>query len=138
MTLRRSLALTLGIGVAAWTTFFGGCNLYQHQNVRYETPDRKVFEKADGILGYTKLDVDKNTGAVEITRHHGWHYRDFTDSNGDGFVDRVCLGENPFIRGSHITFFDREKQLQEYPVVFRDADNEFRNQMQRFEPLMDK
>jgi len=135
----RKLALSVGIPAVAWIGVLTGYNFYAHHNTSYETDNKKVVQKADGIMAHTELEIDTENGSVEITRHHALNFRSYTDSNGDGNVDRVYrrLG-NPFARGSHSRSFERDKHMEQYPTVFQEADRDFRQQMQRFKPYINR
>lgn len=128
----KGLALSVAIPVVGWIGIFTGYNFYVHHNVNYETDDKKVFQKADGILSHTSIEIDKDRGSVEVTRHHALNYRSYHDNNGDRKVDDVYLGGNPFRRGAHFRIFRRDKHLEQHPAVFQDADRDFRQQMKRF------
>lgn len=131
--LERICGVVLGLGVCT------GINFYKHHNVSYEIVQegKKVFQKADGIFTYTELEINKD-GSVNINRYPFGDIRFYTDKDGDGNVDSIFQGSNLFVRGSHSRSFERDKHLKQYPAVFQDADRDFRQQMQRFKPYINR
>ena len=141
---RIALPIALGFGlpiasVATGIGMYAGVNFYQHQNVNYEIvmEGKKVFQKVDGIFGYTELEINKD-GSVIISKYSFENGISYTDEDGDGNVDRIIQLSNLFVRGSYSNIFSRDKNLKQYPNVFQDADRDFRQQMQRFKPYMNR
>ena len=125
------IAIVLGMGT--------GGNFYFHHNVNYEEDGKKVFQKVDGIFDYTELNINEG-GSVDVIRHSLVNYRSYTDKDGDEIVDRVFHGSNLFVRGSgsHSRMFLRDEHLEQYPQVFEKADQDFREQMKRFKPYINR
>jgi hypothetical protein len=130
-------AIGLGIGIVISIAPMTGLNFYLHHNVNYEDENKKIIMKADGILNYTELYINKKTGLVHITRN-GLNYHTFTDDDGDSNVDEVA---NPKIltrSANPKTFYNKNEDLKKYPSVFKEADKEFKQQMQRFKIYTNK
>ncbi|MBS3092071.1 hypothetical protein J4466_01485 [Candidatus Pacearchaeota archaeon] len=132
-------ALALGVGLLGYFGAVTGYNFYTHHNISYENGNKKVVEKADGILAYTTLEIDRSDESIDVTRRDFLNWRSYEDKNGDGNVDWVyrTLG-NPLIRGSHSRSFYRDKDLTQFPVVFEEADKDFRKQMERFKQYINR
>ena len=130
---------SVGFVLLGYFGFVTGCNFYTHHNVSYETDNEKIVKKADGIFAYTTLGINESDGAINISRDSFLNWRSYKDKDGDGDVDRVYrkLG-NPLVRGSHSRTFDRDKDLTQFPKVFEEADRDFKNQMQRFKPYINR
>lgn len=120
------------IGLFGGLGIVTGFNYYINHNVSYETDDKRVFKKADGIFRNTTLKIDKNNDSIYIVRSHP-DYRTYDDKNGNEILDEVCFGTKLFTRGSHYRCFDRDKHLEQYPLIFQEADEDFKQQIQRFE-----
>ncbi len=134
----QKIVLSIGIPVVGWIGGLTGYNFYAHHNVSYETPDKKVVQKADGIIDYTSVEINKEDGSIEITRDHFPNWRSYKDKDRDGNVDEINRRGNLFVRGSHYSNFDREKHLKQYPIVFQEADRDFRQQIKRFKPYINR
>ena len=130
--------LPSAISLVACLGFITGINFCTHHNVSYETDNKKVFQKANGILAHTQIEVNKD-GSVAMNRYnHIRGIRFYTDNDGDGKVDRVIYAAKLFSRGPHSETFYRDEHLEHYPQVFETADQDFRQQMKRFKPLMNR
>jgi len=127
------------LGTVAGLGVITGLNFYQHHDVNYEIVQegKKVFQKVDGIFAYTKLEINEDS-SVEIGRYSYGDNKFYTDIDGDENVDIIFQFGNPFLRGSHSNTFHRDKDLKQYPIVFQEADKDFRGQMQRFKPYTNK
>lgn len=123
---RLVLPICVGFGLA------GVYNAYLHHNISYETHNKRVMEKVDGIFSHTEIEIDKRDGDVKVVRYDLLNYRSYFDEDEDLKVDEVYLGDNMFIRGSHSKFFQRDKHFNENSEVFNEADKEFRKQIKRF------
>lgn len=111
-----------------------GINFYEHHNVSYETDNQRVFQKADGILGYTEVRIDED-GSVKMNRFSWGNNRGYTDKDANGVVDETFGSiPNQFSRGSHFGYLKRNEHLRQYAAVFQEADGDFRQQVQRFKP----
>jgi hypothetical protein len=73
-----------------------------------------------------------------VQRHHFFDYRIYEDVNNDGEVDTVYRGAQPFTRGSYDSLLDRSKHFGEYPEVFKEADKDFKIQLDRFKDLLNR
>ena len=133
----KRLALSIGVPVVVSVGALTGINFYAHHNINYEVDGKRVFQKADGIFAHTELEINED-GSVEMDRYSFGNTRFYTDKEGDGKVDRVFQGSNPFARGSHSRAFHRDKHLEQYPQVFERADQDFRQQMKRFKPYINR
>lgn len=124
------VSLILCLGVAT------GMNFYTHHNIIHETYDKEVFQKADGILNHTELEINEN-GPIEIGKYKFFKItRFYTDNNGDEKVDKIT--QVSLFRDTRIKTFYRDEHLEHYPQVFEMADQDFRKQMKRFKPLMNR
>lgn len=130
------LALLALAPLGGWT----GLNFYTYHNVAYEEVDgTRVFQKADGVYSSTRLEINPD-GSVGIERF-SFFPRGYTDDRGDGKVDRISRHPHLFARGSStkdVKELYRTKDLGQYPEVFESADQDFREQMERFQPLIEK
>lgn len=133
----KTLAQLIGVPLVVTAGALTGLNFYRHHNVHYELGGNKLFKKADGLFGYTVLEIDKE-GSVGIDRYSFANTIFYTDKDGDGNVDNIFQWPNLFLRGSHLGIFERGKHLNQYPIVFQDADRDFREQMQRFKPYINR
>lgn len=131
MDLGKKLALYFGSIAVGSMGGLGAINLYAHHNVVSEYKDFTVFEKADGILGFTMAIVRKNE--IKIKRLHALDYKSWEDTNLDGKVDSVYIPKSISPRGQpEDRIYIRDKDIKRHPEVFEKADIEFREQMQRF------
>jgi len=128
-----------GMFVLGGIALVTGHNFYAHHNVSYEGEYGPVFLKADGIIAHTKLKIDKKSGAITVIRNHPLNWRWYEDNNKDEKVDTVEVNVgNILSRGYHSRNFHRDKHLEQYPVVFQEADRDFRQQMKRFKPYINR
>ena len=133
----KSLVLSIGVPVVVVVGAGIGINFYAHHNVHYQVDGKRVFQKVDGIFDYTQLEINED-GSVKVDRYSFWNSRFYTDKDGDGNVDGIFQDSNPFARGYHLRSFERDKHLKQYPAVFQDADRDFRKQVQRFKPYINR
>ncbi len=138
MNIGQTVLGLVGIGVVITMGGLTGLNFYLHNNVSYETDDKKVVKKADGIMTHTTLEIDKDNGAIKITRNNFLTHRTYTDNDNDGNVDNIFRTDNPFVRGSYPRTFERDKHLKQYPSLFEKADRDFRQQIKRFKPFLNR
>ncbi len=110
---------------------FIGYNFCAHNNVNYETDDKKVMHKVDGIFGHTSLEINKSDDSVKIRRYNPLDLRLYYDYNRDNTVDRVYREGILFLRNSQKSFYI-DRDLKEYPIIFQEANKDFMEQMQRF------
>jgi hypothetical protein len=135
--LAKQLTFRVGIPIVMGISTLTVINLYFHHNVKYQTDEKTVLQKMDGIVDWTQVTIDKD-GPVHVNRRHLLNWRDYTDKDNDGEVDRIYLGDNPFVRGSHSKSYYREEDLAKYPQVFQRADEDFRKQIKRFKPHINR
>ena len=120
----------------------GGCVLaisssfYQHHNVYYKNKDEEYASKMDGLMNHTELHIE-NDGPIEIRRSSLLSTsRHYYDNDGDHEVDR--LFEFSAGRGGYGEAFYRDEDLKDYSEKFVMADRDFKKQMERFQPFLDK
>ena len=123
--------------VAPVAMFYTGCtglNFHQNHNVKYLTTDGALTcSKADGVFTSTEVEISKD-GSVKIARF--LPLRIYSDNNGDGKVDRIYQKVSVFLgRGRHAEEFVRDQHLEQYPLVFQEADKDFNQQRERFKDL---
>ncbi len=133
----KVLALSIGVSVVGVVGIWTGVNFYAHHNVSYGEYGNKVFQKVDGIFAYTQLEINLD-GSVNIDRHSFGKDILYTDGEGDGNVDRIVQFSSPIVRGPDYRILYRGEDLKHNPVVFEDADRDFREQMLRFKPLINR
>jgi len=100
-----------------------GLNLYYHNNVHYKTDNKKIFQKIDGLFGYTKLVINEDN-SVEILRSSLTNSRSYKAENIDANVNEIYKKGETFYIGEH---------SKKYPQVFEEANRDFRKQTKRFE-----
>ncbi len=133
----KSLTLSIGVPIAVGLGIVTGINFYLHHNVNYEEDGKRIFQKADGIFDYTELEINEDD-SIDISRYSFGNTRFYTDEDGDEKVDRIFKASHPFVRGSHSRAFYRDKHLEQYPQIFERADQDFREQMKRFKPYINR
>lgn len=115
----------------------GSTNFCLHHNVSYEKDGKRVFQKIDGIMSYTRLEINEE-GSVKITRCSFPESSFYIDNNGDGIVDivskYVLRDGNP--NGLHEEVFHRADDLKKHFQLFKKADMDFLAQMHRFKPYL--
>ena len=105
-------------------------NVYLHHNITYKTPGGQVYEKIDGIFSYTQLTMHGD-GSVRIARHTLFSSTLYNDSDNDGDVDSIELLYGPQ-REKTERIFLRAEHERLFPELFRGADEDFQEQMERF------
>ena len=137
----KGLVKIIGIPAAFVTTgvsVLALLNVYQNHNVSYEIESKKVFQKADGIIGNTDVILNED-GSRKVVRYSALKgYRSYTDKNDDGIVDEVFTDPPLLARGGHSRSFYRDEHLNQYPKIFHEADLDFRKQIKRFKPYINR
>jgi len=105
------------------SSFAIGLNLYYHNNVHYKTDNKKIFQKIDGPLSYTKLVINEDN-SVEILRSSLTNSRSYKAENIDANVNEIYKKGGTFYVDEH---------SKKYPQVFEEANRDFRKQTKRFE-----
>ena len=120
--------LPLGIGFSIGLSAPISMNIYQNHNVVYETSEKKVLKKVDGIFSNTEIEIDKKTNSINVVRSAQFNYKSFTDIKGDGSLDRIYLGGNLFSRGieSKSRSFYRTEDFEKYPQIFANSEREYK------------
>lgn len=131
MSLQKIIKSLLPV-VAGPAVIISGCtglNFYKYHNVKYIKADGTLnCSKVDGIFASTDFSIYKD-GRVYI--YNG--SRTYWDENGDGKVDEVTHWRSVFLeRGPPWESFYRAQHLEQYPLVFQEADKDFKEQQERF------
>jgi len=137
----KFLAIPVAIGTTVGLSIPFSMNVYKNHNVDYQIEGRRVLKKVDGIFANTRVEIDKD-GSIEMTRASlCGEYRSYTDEDRDGYLDSIYLGGHMFPgRGaeleSRIFYRDgtlwRDGDLENYPDVFTNGEQDFREQLERF------
>ena len=98
-------------------------------NRSYETENSRSFTKADGIIGHTRLEENKNTGEINIQRSRVVVYQTFEAEKGNNYVSTFNNGQRTYWR---------DKDGLAFPTTFKEADQDYRVQIKRFKPLMNR
>lgn len=118
----------------------GTCNhaVLTYKN-NYETKNEKVMSKLNGFLSSTQATLDKVTGRIDIDKRTGFFESDGYYGNCDGSVDWFRdMRLNFFTRGPSLESFYRDRDYQDYPDKFKEADKYFKEQLERFGLCKDK
>ncbi|MGM5482174.1 MAG: hypothetical protein ACQESF_01820 [Nanobdellota archaeon] len=128
----KDVVKAVGLPIIFSVGVFTGYNFYSHHNVSYETQEKKVFQKVDGVMSHTTLEFNKENGAITLIRDNFLDLKIYKDTNGDRRVDSLYELGNPFLRGSHPRSFERDEDFEQYTMVFEDADWALAKQLKRF------
>lgn len=120
------ISVALGITTGALT----GINFYTHHNVIYKTENKEVFQKADGVLSYLELTVNKDN-SKEIKRHSIINSKCYKDINNNGKVEKFIQWYHPLNRGPALERFD-ENELTNNPELSKDVNKDFRKYLRKF------
>ena len=135
MVLERLLAL---YPIAAIVAITGALNMRMHHNVAYEDLETIVASKIDGLISYTEVECNTN-GSVHVNRYYIFGGSKFYwDANGDGLVDTIYIFPHVRMGGDYYKKFEREKHLSSKPELFEEVDREFKGQLERFKPLLNR
>jgi len=128
-------------GLALAASPFAVANLltfYEVHNVSYREGSERVYEKADLFLAHTDITFDDSKGSVEVFRYSVFSpSKAYTDKNNDGKVDTLFIFPH-LGRGAHETYLQRDKDYDGHPSEFQNADIDFRIQIKRFKPFIDR
>ncbi len=110
----------------------GATFLSYNNEVRYSSERGLAASKATFLTGgHTELNIDKGG---KVTIYHVGSFLDsteetFRDDNGDGRVDFFSDGSKTFVR---------EIDGQRFPLIFKNADKDYAEQMKRFESVINR
>ncbi len=127
----RGFTTSIGIAAIGVPLLLGATNLYYHHNISYEDGVKEVYQKVDGIIGYTEVTVARSR-KIDLIRYSLLNFRGYIDYDGDGRVDDVFIKGNPFLRKGHDKSFVRNKNFNEHRDIFLEADKDFAEQLERF------
>lgn len=119
------------LGVACFVAFTGGMNYLGHHNVIKQGKGYETHKKIDGLWSWTELHkyYDKNElMSTKIQRFSGGLISvgvvSYTDRDGDRKVDEVYINDD---------LYNRKDEFSYYPAIFETANDEFQEQLKRFE-----
>ena len=123
---RASLALVSIFGIGT------GLNLYFNHNVKEETESRIILKKAN-LFGYTTIIIGKEDPVVLLSQYQIFNHKIYIDEDGDKKVDEFSEHYTPIRRKRDLKLRrDNKKQYEFYKGEFERADNEFSEQLKRF------
>lgn len=121
------IGFALGITAGALT----GINYYENQNVNYNVNGKKVFQKIDGVLAHTQIEIN-NDNSIAINRYTPLGSKIYTDTNRDGKIDELFESYGLINRGPDYRIFDK-KDLLKKPEILKKANQDFIKQLKRFD-----
>ena len=137
----KDFALFVGLGLTLSSPIATALlidNYHSHNNVRYldkglgRDDRRLVCKKADGLLGYTEIDLYERDGKIEVGKNSV-----FSDSKI--YVDEIYIYSGLFsMREPILLFRDRNKDFKDHKRLFEEANKVLEKELQRFKPLIEK
>lgn len=136
MSLRNKIIKAIavcGLSAGAVVGMFTAANYSIHDYRRQDLDGTLWISKSDGPIGHTKF-TRFNSGTINITRSGPSGYFSYDDNNGDSVVDKIyirgpCTYDGYQIKGEIV---HRSKHYEKVPSLFREADKEFNEQLERF------
>jgi len=108
-----------------------GIEYLSYHNSKQVFVDKTTEIKVDGINALTSF-TEFNDGRLQITRETTGTVKVYLDINGDFRVDKIEETRYPLIGEPFRISLDRGKDYATQD--FHEADEDFRNQVQRFRP----
>ncbi|HLC56452.1 MAG TPA: hypothetical protein VJJ23_04415 [Candidatus Nanoarchaeia archaeon] len=145
----KDFALFVGLGLTLSSPIATALlidNYHSHNNVRYldkglgRDDRRLVCKKADGLLGYTEIDLYERDGKIEVGKNSVFSdSKIYVDEDGDWYVDEIYISSGLFsMREPILLFRDRNKDFKDHKRLFEEANKVLEKELQRFKPLIEK
>ncbi len=127
---RNLIAGIIGIGFGL-TVGAGGLNYLSHGNEHYKTKNRETFEDVDGFYNHTLVDIDLESGFINIDRSKGifGEYSGYGDYDANGIIDYLFVSGRIPESGS---YSEEDLKKPEYNSLFRQAQTDYETQLERF------